>query len=243
MKRIVVLLLFSAGLQAQTTLPPSQMRSTIPYVGTVVCFPETPTSKAECLAVRFDPSIEIDRSVNPPLMKSVIIGAPVPNYVGGSMGAIITLNQNNPPEIDIVTSVIPRKAQSETISGLWSYSQGLTLSPIALPSCDANTNKGRLLTDAVDGVLKYCDGAWHPILPHVHWQFRTSTAILTAPQSTFNILDPTIVAGSLEVYRNGVLMTLGTDYVQAGLGASAPVQFTAAQSPITGDTVTLKYMW
>ena len=69
-----------------------------------------------------------------------------------------------------------------------------------VPVCDATTNKGRLLTDSVDGVLKHCNGEWQPLTPHIHWQFRESTAVLTAPQSTFNILDPTIVPGSLEVH-------------------------------------------
>lgn len=238
MKRIA-LLLFSAGLQAQTTMVPEQLRPGT-FVGAVVCIPPG-TTGAGCKMALLDPTtLVLDKSTNPYTLRASPQGGA--KYVGGPTGAIVVDNVKNPPEID-VTSSVPRKGNSETIGGLWTYVQGLILSPMALPPCDASTNKGRLLTDAADGVLKYCDGSWQPILPHVHWQFRTSTAILTAPQSTFNILDPTIVAGSLEVYRNGQLMTMGTDYTQVGLGPAAPVVFTAAQSPIAGDTITLKYMW
>ena len=251
----VLAVLLSAGLQAQTTLPPSQQRKSA-IVGAMVCWPDDATTKGECVIAQFDPSIELDRSFNPPMLKSVITSNS-PTYVPGPTGGLVIDNLSNPKQIDIATETVPRKAQSETIAGLWTFVQGIKLSPVTLPVCDSITeqpalvgagvqylSKGRLLQDAVDGVLKYCDGtAWQPILPHTHWQFRTSTAILTASQSTFNIVDPTIVPDSLQVFRNGLLMTLGPDYTRGGLGAAAPVVFTAAQAPQAGDTVTLKYMW
>lgn len=239
MKRIAVLLLFSAGLQAQTTISADQLKPGT-VVSAVVCLPPG-TTGAGCKQVTLDQTFTLDKSVTPYVLRAVPQGGA--KYVPGPLGVITVDNAKNPPEIDIVTTMLPRKSVSETISGLWSYSQGLVLSPVALPPCDATTNRGRLLQDAADGVLKYCDGAWQPILAHNHWQFRTSTAILTAPQSTFNILDPTIVPDSLKVHRNGVLQTLGPDYTRGGLGAAAPVIFTAASMPQAGDTVTLDYMW
>jgi hypothetical protein len=48
---------------------------------------------------------------------------PVGNYVGGPTGAIIVNYAVTPPEIDIDTSMVPRKAQSETITGHWTFLQ------------------------------------------------------------------------------------------------------------------------
>lgn len=45
------------------------------------------------------------------------------NYVGGSTGAIVVNNNTNPPEIDIDTSIVPRKGQSETVLGKWVFIQ------------------------------------------------------------------------------------------------------------------------
>jgi hypothetical protein len=47
----------------------------------------------------------------------------VPAYVGGPTGAIVVDNTKTPPEIDIATEVVPRKAQSETITGHWTFEQ------------------------------------------------------------------------------------------------------------------------
>ena len=238
-KLLALAVLFSAGLQAQTSLVPEQLRPGT-FVGAVVCVPPG-TTGAGCKMALLDPTtLVLDKSTTPYTLR--VAPQATSKYVAGPTGAMVVDNTKSPGEIDIVTSVVPRKGQSEMVTGLWSYLQGLVLSPVALPVCDA-TNKGRLLTDVADGMLKHCNGEWQALTPHVHWQFRTSTAILTVAQSTFNILDPTIVPDSLEVYRNGILMTLGPDYTRVGLGASASVQFTTAQAPVAGDTVTLKYMW
>lgn len=241
MKRIVVLaVLFGAGLQAQTTVPPEQLRPGT-FVGAVVCIPPGTTGTGCKLALLDPAGLVIDRTTTPYTLR--VLPQAVNKYVAGPTGGVAVDNAKTPGEIDIVTTVVPRKAQSETVVGLWGFSLGVLLPPAVLPVCDATANKGRLLTDAADGVLKHCNGEWQPLTPHTHWRFRTSTAILTAPQSTFNILDLTIVPDSLEVYRNGLLMTLGADYTRAGLGAAAPVVFGAGQAPQTGDTVKLRYVW
>lgn len=45
------------------------------------------------------------------------------SYVGGPTGAIIVDSTKTPPEIDIDTSMVPRKAQSEIITGHWTFNQ------------------------------------------------------------------------------------------------------------------------
>lgn len=197
MKNVVSLAaLLGVGLWAQTTVPTGQIRGSA-VVGVLICWPDNGQTKGECVAAQLDPSVELDRSRTPPVLRAVI--------ASGS---------------------------------------SVTLPPVTLPTCDI-PNRGRLLHDSVDGILKFCNGTWQPLVSvsHTHWQFRTYTAILTTSQSTFAILDPTIVPGSLRVHRNGMLMTLGPDYTRGGPGAAAPVVFTAAQTPKVGDTVTLEYMW
>ena len=81
MKRIVVLLLFSAGLQAQTSVQPSQLwPGTI--VGVMVCLPPGTTTKSECKVAALDSNIGIDTSVNPPVLR-VITAPPTHKHTVG----------------------------------------------------------------------------------------------------------------------------------------------------------------
>jgi hypothetical protein len=215
--RLIAFLILSGVALAQTMVQPSQLTPGT-VVGAMVCTPRTATDAGGCRIAQLDPSIELDTSYNPPMLKSVITGQGI--------------SKTNP----------------ETITGLWTFALGVMLPPSILPVCDS-AHAGRLIHDVTDSTLKFCNGAtWllasvPPEAVHNHWSLRTSTAILTAPQSTFAILDPTIVPDSLRVHRNGILQTLGPDYTRGGLGAAAPVVFTAASMPQIGDTVTIEYMW
>jgi hypothetical protein len=84
-----------------------------------------------------------------------------------------------------------------------------------------------------------------PAQPGQLTRINTLSWLLTSTQSTFEIpaTTQTVVPNSLKVYRNGILMRLGTDYVRVGDEAAAPVAFTAGQMPQGGDVVILDYMW
>jgi hypothetical protein len=80
MKLLAVLLLFSAGLQAQTTVPPSQLwPGTI--VGVMVCLPPG-TTGAGCKVAVLDASIVLDTSVTPPVLRAVSIPAKIHTHSG-----------------------------------------------------------------------------------------------------------------------------------------------------------------
>lgn len=81
------------------------------------------------------------------------------SYVAGSSGGIVINTTPEPDEIDIDTAVIPRKAISETIAGLWTFSLGGILTPMTLPTCNAG-NTGRIISDSGDSnKFKFCDGS------------------------------------------------------------------------------------
>lgn len=242
MRHLLALPLFLTtlvGAFAQPTMvPPSQLRKSL-ITGALACWPQDVNGPADCGVVQFDSSIVLDRSTNPPTMRAT--SSQSNKYVGGKTGTVVTNNTVSPPEIDIVTTVVPQKNLSEEIDGLWTYKLGVMLPPSSLPVCDSTTNAGRLMTDVVDGDLKFCNGSWQPIIPHAHWRFRTSATVLTSIQISFNILDPTIVPGSLVVTRNGVTMNPGTDYTQAT--PLSPVVFAVGQIPQITDTIILRYMY
>lgn len=81
MKLLALAVLFSAGLQAQTAVPPSQIwPGTI--VGVMVCLPPG-TTGAGCKVAALDPSIVIDTSVNPPVLRAVSAPAPIHKHIAG----------------------------------------------------------------------------------------------------------------------------------------------------------------
>jgi hypothetical protein len=62
--------------------------------------------------------------LSPAECRALFAGTSAPAYVGGPTGAIVVDNTKTPPEIDIDTSIVPRKGISETIRGLWTFVQG-----------------------------------------------------------------------------------------------------------------------
>ena len=80
-------------------------------------------------------------------------------YVGGPTGAIVVDNSTAPPQVDIATSVVPRKATSETIPGVWTFTQGFVLGPGAPPECGPAT-RGRVVMvrggDGIEDVVGVC---------------------------------------------------------------------------------------
>lgn len=57
------------------------------------------------------------------LLGTPSMGSPV--YVGGPTGAIVVNNTVTPPEIDIATEIVPQKHLSQTIDGMWTFTQGI----------------------------------------------------------------------------------------------------------------------
>lgn len=81
MKHFAVLLLFGAGLQAQTAVQPSQLwPGTI--VGVMVCLPPGTTARSECKVAALDSNIGIDTSVSPPVLR-VITAPPTHKHMVG----------------------------------------------------------------------------------------------------------------------------------------------------------------
>ncbi len=66
---------------------------------------------------------------------------------------------------------------------------------------------------------------------------------LTSAQTAFPLSYAGFVEGSLDVYRNGLLMAIGQDYTMGGTVGAPAILFLPAQTPQPGDIVTMKYVW
>lgn len=80
-------------------------------------------------------------------------------FSAGASGAVSMTFSPGATTVDVDTAVIPRKAVSETISGLWTFSQGILTPPMATPGSPA---EGLLYIDNSTNMLKwYAGGAMH----------------------------------------------------------------------------------
>jgi hypothetical protein len=70
-------------------------------------------------------------------------------------------------------------------------------------------------------------------------QWKTVNFAMATTQSGFTIPDAGFIPGSLGVYRNGQLQTVGVDYTLAGVALT----FLPKSTPLAGDLVALKYAW
>lgn len=155
-----------------------------------------------------------------------------PQYVGGPLGAIVTDNTKTPPEIDIVTSVVPRKGSSEVIAGLWGFSQGMMLLPTPLTPCDTFI-RGWVILDKADGRFKGCDGVNWITFGASGVSSRVVGAILiaSATDGTYSI---PATATNLELFRNGIRQVVAVDYTLTD-GVIRPVPYPWAGVPIWGN--------
>ena len=221
MRLTTLLTILAAPAFGQTTIPPETIRPGN-AIGIIYCTATVGTTPGKCSVVPID---------------TVVIGK---SYVGGPTGAIVVDNTKTPPEIDIMTTTVPRKSLSETIPGLWTFTPGIVLPPITLPACDASV-RGRIVLDAADNVWKGCNGVWVPFgataPAAITLCWTDKHFILIAPQTAFQISHGNYIPESLLVFRNGVLMTPGLDYSITG----TTVTFTPMQAPLAFDVIALRY--
>ena len=160
----------------------------------------------------------------------------VPQYVGGPVGAIITDNTKTPPEIDIVTSVVPRKGVSEVITGLWGFTQGMILIPMPMTTCD-NMIRGRVILDSGDNQFKGCNGINWITFASSSVSGRVVGAILIASATDGSYTIPA-TATNVEVFRNGIRQVVAVDYTLTD-GVIRPVPYPWAGIPIWGNVLVL----